>query len=83
MLVGPIGTKFSKADAKAQYWISLCISEADQERISELPTAKQIWESLKAKYKAKLQGTGRQYLLEYVNYRMEPGTTIEDAWVRL
>lgn len=42
-----------------------------------------MWESLKDKYSEKLQGIGRQHLLNYVNYQMEPKTTIETAWTQL
>lgn len=71
---------FKQKDAKAKYWIELSLNEFDQERVEDAQTARDMWTILQKKYKAKLPSTGRQYLAEYVNYRMESSTTIDQAW---
>lgn len=78
-----VGFGSTKDDSRAQYWIRICINEDDAERVRDLNSAKLVWESLKDKYSEKLQGIGRQHLLNYVNYQMEPETTIETAWTQL
>ena len=74
---------FKKADAKVQYWLSICISEDDQEWVTDQPTAKAKWDTLKSKYEEKLQTTGRQYLQDFISYKMEVGVTIDEAWTHL
>jgi len=71
---------FRQKDAKARYWINLSLNEFDQERIEDADTAKEAWGILRSKYKAKTPSTGRQYLQEYINYKMDSTTPIDEAW---
>jgi hypothetical protein len=72
-----------QTDAKARYWIRICISADDRDWIREKKTAKELWETLKLKYKDKLKVTGRQYLQQYTNYKLPEDTSIEKAWTNL
>ncbi|KAF9699356.1 hypothetical protein EKO04_002366 [Ascochyta lentis] len=74
---------FRRLDAKTRYTIRLSLNEFDLERVEEAKTAREIWLSLQKKYKAKLPSAGRQYLEEYVTYKMDSSTTIERAWEEL
>jgi len=46
-------------------------------------SAKNVWDALKSKYKKKLQMMGRQYLTEFVGYKMPVDVSIEEAWTHL
>ncbi len=59
-----------KIDAKAHYWLIICIIINDQEHIVNKISAKKIWDALSYKYKEKLQITERQYLMNFIDYRM-------------
>lgn len=54
-----VGFGSAKDDARARYWLRICIDEDDRERVRDLKTNKLIWESLKDKYKEKLEITRR------------------------
>ncbi len=41
-------------------------------------SVKNVWDTLKFKYKKKLQITERQYLTEFVEYRMSENIFIEE-----
>ena len=77
------GSMFSpplaKLDAKAQYWISICIGEDDQEYTAELETAKAVYTKLQNKYKEKLQTTNRQYMVDLINYKKLADKTIDEV----
>jgi hypothetical protein len=72
-----------RIDAKAHYWLTICINADDQEYVADKTSAKQVWDALRSKYKEKLQTTGRQYLADFISYRMPTGTSIEEVWTRL
>lgn len=57
-----LGFNLERDDAKARYWLRICIDEDDRERVRELEESRLIWESLKEKYEIKLQVTRRQFL---------------------
>jgi len=42
-------------------------------------STKNVWDVLKSKYKEKLQMTERQYLTEFVRYKMSENMFIEEA----
>ncbi len=46
-------------------------------------SAKNVWNVLKFKYKKKLQMTERQYLTEFVEYKMSENVFIKKAWIYL
>lgn len=75
-------TTSPKANAKAKYWIQICINEDDQGLIHN-KTAKEMWDTLKSKYAVILQTAGRHHLQDYVNYKMGPGARIDEAWTYL
>jgi hypothetical protein len=74
---------FAKIDATAQYWITQCISEDDQDRFIDVPTAEALWNALQAKYNRTLPTQRRQLIHAYTNFQMIPGQTISDAWGQL
>ncbi len=45
--------------------------------------AKKIWNALSYKYKEKLQIIERQYLMNFINYRMSTNIFIEKTWTHL
>ncbi len=46
-------------------------------------SAKEFWDALSYKYKEKLQITERQYLMNFINYRMSTNIFIEKTWTHL
>ena len=38
-----------------------------------------MWKALQKKYKTKLQTTGKQYIANFIGYKMSAETTIEKA----
>ena len=46
-------------------------------------SAKEIWDALSYKYKEKLQITERQYLMNFIDYRMLTNIFIEKTWTHL
>jgi len=72
-----------KIDAKAHYWLIICIIINDQEHIANKTSAKKIWNALSYKYKEKLQIIERQYLMNFINYRMLMNIFIEKTWTHL
>ena len=61
----------------------MCVDDDDQEYLTDKTTAREVWETLKSKYQEKLQATRRQYLVEYVAYKMLTNTSINEAWTHL
>ena len=74
---------FKKIDVKTLYWLNIYISTNDQKYVSDKSTVKNVWISLKFKYKKKLQITKKQYLTEYVEYWMSIKTFIDKTWTHL
>ncbi len=72
-----------KIDAKAYYWLIICIIINDQEHIADKMSAKKIWNTLSYKYKEKLQIIERQYLMNFINYKMSMNIFIEKTWTHL
>ncbi len=72
-----------KIDVKAHYWLIICIIIDDQEHIADKTSAKEIWDALSYKYKEKLQITERQYLINFINYKMSTNIFIEKTWIHL
>ncbi len=75
--------KSQKIDAKAHYWLIICIIIDDQEHTADKMSAKEIWDTLSYKYKEKLQITERQYLMNFIDYRMLTNISIEKTWIHL
>ncbi len=78
-----LGLGNQKIDAKAHYWLTICIIIDDQEYIADKMSAKEVWDALSSKYKEKLQTTERQYLADFIGYKMSADTSIEKAWTHL
>ena len=78
-----LGFGSQRANGKAQYWLTMCVDDDDQEYLTDKATAREVWEALKSKYQEKLQVTRRQYLVEYVAYKMPANTSINEAWTHL
>ncbi len=72
-----------KIDVKAHYWLIICIIIDDQEHTADKMSAKEVWNALSYKYKEKLQITERQYLMNFINYRMSTNIFIEKTWTHL
>jgi hypothetical protein len=72
-----------KQDAKARYVLFICTGELDRERIRGQLSAKEQWNTLKKRYLEERPSYGRQYLSEFVNYRMPADGSVEESWVKL
>jgi hypothetical protein len=59
------------------------ISEDDQQLVQGAENSKEIWLALKAKYEERLVAHARQYLKNYVNFEVQDGQGIDDAWAQL
>ncbi len=66
-----------KINAKAHYWLIICIIINDQEHTADKTSAKEVWNTLSYKYKEKLQIIERQYLMNFIDYRMSTNISIE------
>lgn len=60
----------------------MCIGEDDEELVSELQTAKEVWQELKKKY-ADNQATGRKLLKQYFSFQKAEDMSIDGAWTHL
>ncbi len=72
-----------KINVKAHYWLIICIIIDDQEHTADKISAKEIWDALNYKYKEKLQITEKQYLTNFIDYRMLINIFIEKTWTHL
>ncbi len=72
-----------KIDMKAHYWLIIYIIIDDQEHTADKMSAKEVWNALSYKYKEKLQITERQYLMNFIDYRMLTNIFIEKTWTHL
>ena len=72
-----------RANDKAWYWLIMYVDDNNQEYSTNKITAKEVWETLKSKYQKKLQTTRRQYIVEYIAYKMLVNTFINEAWTHL
>ncbi len=72
-----------KIDVKTHYWLIICIIIDDQEHIADKMSVKEVWDTLSYKYKEKLQIIERQYLMNFIDYRMSMNIFIEKAWTHL
>lgn len=71
-----------KTQYKTIWWISLCLGEDDEELVSEMETAKAVWDELKRKY-ADNKATGRKLLKQYFSFQMTGEMNIDAAWTHL
>ncbi len=69
-----------KINVKVYYWLIICIIIDDQEHIADKMSAKKIWNALSYKYKKKLQITEKQYLMNFIDYRMSMNIFIKKTW---
>ncbi len=76
-------TESQKIDVKTHYWLIICIIINDQKYIANKTSAKEIWDTLSYKYKEKLQIIERQYLINFINYRMLMNIFIKKTWIHL
>lgn len=60
----------------------MCIGEDDEELVSELQTAKEVWQELKKKY-ADNQATGRKLMKQYFSFQKTEDMSIDGAWTYL
>ena len=72
-----------KTDIKTLYWFTICINVDNQEYLMNKISTKNVWNVLKFKYKKKLQTTERQYLTEFVEYKMSENMFIKEVWIYL
>ncbi len=78
-----LGFGNQQANSRALFWITACISADDEDYLMDKTTAREAWNALSSKYKEKLRTTGRQYLTEFVGYKMPPNMTVDEAWTQL
>ncbi len=72
-----------KINVKVHYWLIICIIIDDQEHTADKTSVKEIWDALSYKYKEKLQITERQYLMNFIDYRMSMNIFIKKTWTHL
>lgn len=72
----------NKSQYKTIWWISLCLGDDDEELVSEMETAKAVWDELKRKY-ADNKASGRKLLKQYFNFQMTGEMSINAAWSHL
>ena len=72
-----------KINAKAHYWLIICIIIDDQEHTANKMSAKKIWNVLSYKYKVKLQIIKKQYLMNFIDYRISMNIFIKKTWIHL
>lgn len=70
-----------KINVKAYYWLIIYIIINDQEHIANKTSAKFFWDVLSYKYKEKLQITEKQYLMNFINYKMSMNIFIKKTWI--
>ena len=70
-------------DAKAQLLMNYSLDDFDKELVNELDTAHEQWVALKKKYETRTESQNQQYLIDYVNYRMDQETTIDEALAKI
>jgi hypothetical protein len=75
--------KYKAVSNKVLYEIIICIDETDEEYIKDFSGAKDVWEGLRAKYSKIRPQTIREDLKKLVNYKLDSGTSVEDAWTEL
>lgn len=74
---------YRRHNATAMYEIYICLSQDDQEITQEIEHAKELWAWAEAKYKRRLQATGRSLLQQYTNFTMTEDQSIDDVWQEL
>ncbi|XP_073287519.1 uncharacterized protein, partial [Primulina huaijiensis] len=74
---------WKKMNAKAKYYIRICICEDDRELMTFEATAKGMWNRLKDKYTMAYAADAMALVVQYVTYRMEEQDTIQYAWSHL
>lgn len=72
-----------KSNAECMFWIRRCIGQDDKYLIDNEKRAWKVWDTLKTKYTGRLRGKGRELIQEFVTYRMDSTTTINEAWSQL
>lgn len=69
----------TNADEEAQLTLITCIDDDDQEAVTGMATASNIWHYLRKKYKRRLEVTNTRLLREYLAYTKPPDKSIIDA----
>jgi gag-polypeptide of LTR copia-type len=75
--------KWSKAEAKIRYTITICVDDIDSKSLKEHNTVKTGWEALWAKYSKIRPATAREDQIKLTNYQWEETQTIDNAWVEI
>ena len=75
--------KWSKAEARIRYTITICVNDIDSKALKKHDTMKEGWESLKAKYSRIPPATAREDQIKLTNYQWDDSQTISDAWTEL
>jgi Reverse transcriptase (RNA-dependent DNA polymerase)/gag-polypeptide of LTR copia-type len=75
--------KWSKAEAKIRYVLTICVDDIDSKALREFKTVKLGWEALWVKYSKIRPATAREDQIKLTNYQWEESQTIDDAWIEL
>ena len=70
-------------DVKARYYILNYIDDKDGEILTGDIRARGMWISLNKKYKKSLQTTGRQLMVDLMNYKKSPDKSIEATYTEI
>ena len=71
--------KWSKAESKIRYTMTICVDDIDSKALKEFNTVKSGWEALWAKYSKIRPATAREDQIKLTNYQWENSQTIDDA----
>ena len=75
--------KWSKAESKIRYTLTICVDDIDSKVLKESNTVKEGWESLWSKYSKIRPATAREDQIKLTNYQWDDSQKIDDAWVEL
>ncbi len=68
-----------QANSRALFWITACISADNENYLMDKIMVREAWNALFSKYKEKLWTTERQYLTEFIGYKMPLNMTVNEA----
>ena len=75
--------KNQQTNSRTLFWITVCISADNENYLMNKITVRKAWNALSSKYKKKLQTTERQYLTEFIEYKMSLNMTVDETWTQL
>jgi hypothetical protein len=75
--------RWSKAESKIRYTMTICVSDIDAKALKEYGTVKAGWEALRVKYSNIRPATAREDQIKLTNYQWDNSQTIDSAWIEI